>query len=161
MSEPEWDVEATPDDPMFSHAVSFSDYIAHERDDLVAQAAAFLDGLVVRAVHEDREVIRLEAPGTDSREIARQFGPWWIEVRDRPPPWEEILTRLGKVAHTVLKPAGFKKRKQTFNRQASDDVWHVIEIRRIDDHTGRIDIGIYIDGIDAVRGRAGERPGWI
>lgn len=163
MGESDWDVEATPDDPMFTHVVAFSDYIAHERDDLVAQAVAFLNGLagIDRAVHEDREVIRLVASATGTNEIARQFGSWWAEVRNAPPPWEEVLKQLGAAAHTVLKPAGFKKRKQTFNRQSSDDVWHVVEIRRIDDRTGRIDIGIYVEGVDAARGRPGERPSWI
>ncbi len=161
--ETEWGVEASPDHPVFTHIVGFSDWIAHEREDLVARAAEFLGRVagIDRAVHEDREVIGLVAPALTTEQMAGIFEPWWGEARRSDPPWEEALKQLSSAAHTVLKPAGFKKRKHTFNRQASADVWHVIELRRLDDDTARIDIGIYIDGVDVRRGLAEKRRTWI
>ncbi len=162
MAELDWQFEAIPDDHRFSHILSFSDWIAHEREDLVDRACSFVGemGGVDQALHEDREVILISAPGLSLQDLAAPFTAWWDDVKGGDPPWEDLLKRQSSAAHGVLKSAGFKKRNHTFNRQTAPDVWQAIEVRRLDDGTARIEIGIYVDGVSELLDRPVRRA-WI
>jgi hypothetical protein len=163
-SDPDWLIERV-EKPGPTHVLSFSDEIAHLREDLVVRAETFVREFPrVDAAHqEDREIIHLLAPDLDDRAFRAAFGAWWADVSREPPPWVDLQKAVATAAHSVLKPVGFRKRGNVFNRQTEEGLVQVVDLYRTGE-TVRVDVGLFLERartLTAMGDAHQATPSWV
>jgi hypothetical protein len=122
----------------YTHAVSYMEEVAHERDDLVRRSAAALAGLAgVASVNTDEgeEVVLVEAPSLSAADLSSWLREWWSRAIADPAPWEEPLRQLAATLAGVLEPHGYGEVEDepsgvTFRAQVGAGMLHAIHVRR-------------------------------
>jgi hypothetical protein len=118
-----------------SHALVFSDEIAHMREDLVTDAVTFLESVpgVTGVEHEEREVIVLFAPGLTVAALTATFAAWWsAAIRERRP-WQHAMDRAASRALRVLGPDQWRRDEWRLTRDVDSELSHVVDMEYYDD----------------------------
>jgi hypothetical protein len=79
----DYDVEALDDDMPFTHVISFDDVVAHRQERRIeALVRALADDPAIQvAVHEDREIVYVEAPGLAVADLRTLVATAWRSGR--------------------------------------------------------------------------------
>lgn len=149
----------------WTHVVSYEDVIAHEFEEGVERSVAALAAVegVRQVVHEDREVLLVEAPGVADAVLARALRTFWRAEAARPSSWAPAFDAHAEALAPALKAAGFRRRKARWNRAVDDGIVHVIELDTYDNGEGRhvlLSLGVFVPLMAAERfGR--NAPTWV
>lgn len=150
-----------------SHELSFSDQIAHERQDLVSRSVEFLAGAdgVLEAYQDDRERVNLRLARGCADTVEAAYREWWDRASGEPPPWAAAVKTISAGVHRILKPLGFKKKGACFNRETEPGMIQVVELRRLEQQGSehvRVDVGIFlVRAHELVHPDWGAPPAWV
>lgn len=127
--EEDWRIdEAAEDDAEVSHVLAFDEGLAHDREDLVAEAVTFLETLpgVTAVEHVEREYVEIAAHDVSTSHLTEALRVWWEAAKGEKRPWMVAVDRAAGMVAELTAAHGYRRDGWQLTRTPDAGLSHTI-----------------------------------
>jgi hypothetical protein len=118
------------DGDVVSHVLVFDEGVAHDRQDLVAEAVKFLQTLpgVTEVEHVEREAVEIAAHAVPTSQLTEAIRRWWKAAQQQKPPWMTAVDRAADIVSTLTAAHGYQRQGWELTLVLDAELTHIIAL---------------------------------